>query len=50
LEQKLTRIKVGQRLALIIVRKIVKKEFIKILEGLIGTIIKLLENNWIGFI
>ena len=43
------KIKIGQRLALIIVGKLVNKEFIKTLKGLIGIIIKLLEKDWVGF-
>ena len=49
LEQKLTRIKIGQRVTLIIAGKTVKKEFTKILKGLIGIIIKLSEDNQTEF-
>jgi len=41
----LTKNKIGQKSALIIIRKVVKKGFIKILKGLIGIIIKLLEKS-----
>jgi len=40
LGQELTKIKIGQRFILIIVGNIIKKEFTKILEGLIGITIK----------
>ena len=49
LEQKPTRVKIRQRLALIIAGKLIKREFTKILEGLIGIIIKLPEKDWVGF-
>jgi len=40
LKQELIEIKVRQRLALIIAKKLVKKEFTKTLKGLTGVIIK----------
>jgi len=49
LEQKLTKIKVRQKLILIIVEKLVKREFIKILKDLIKITIKLLKEDWMGF-
>ena len=45
IEQELTKNKIGQRIALIIAKKLVKREFIKTLEGLIGIIIRLLEED-----
>jgi len=49
LEQKLTKVKVGQEYTLIIAGETVKREFIKILKGLIGITIRLLEEDWMGF-
>jgi len=49
LKQKLTKIEVGQGVALVIARKLVKREFIKILKDLIKITIKLLEEDWVGF-
>jgi len=49
LKQELIRTKVGQKCVLIIVGKSVKKEFIKILKGLIEITRRLLEEDWTGF-